>query len=332
MEWFCSCFNVSRGNVTVPEQLTSMIWPELDQYIGQFGRLDGQVMDLCASGFTNLLVALRNIILQDSVFLQKEFPNHPVWAHPVFQTEAYATFAREVNTIQSSSVSELSLSALVRQAVPELVEHLDLLAKAMADRDAEIKNLNARLQAQQQCHCEQTLKRLLGGATFRMQLPSDPAEAPSPHSDPNVAAVTEMSSTSTSSVTAATAVALPSTPSVATLVPASEQERDDTYRMSRDVKTVSMLWKEWTEGLNGGPAVRMLEERHGHRWRKGRRAEQQWFSSRKRIIDLIHSRAASLHASADVVVLDLEQRCQNKGWSVDKLSRELQKCANGWPF
>ncbi|OCK72698.1 hypothetical protein K432DRAFT_412001, partial [Lepidopterella palustris CBS 459.81] len=59
-----------------------------------------------------------------------------------------------------------------------------------------------------------------------------------------------------------------------------EQQQLPLYRMSRAVKTVDRLWREWTVGLRGGPSIRSLDARWGSRWRAGRRSEIQWYSLR----------------------------------------------------
>ncbi|OCK74130.1 hypothetical protein K432DRAFT_410118 [Lepidopterella palustris CBS 459.81] len=40
-----------------------------------------------------------------------------------------------------------------------------------------------------------------------------------------------------------------------------EQQQPPLYRISRAVKTVDRLWREWTVGLGGGPSIRMLDAR-----------------------------------------------------------------------
>ncbi|KAL1973715.1 hypothetical protein VTN31DRAFT_5275 [Thermomyces dupontii] len=40
------------------------------------------------------------------------------------------------------------------------------------------------------------------------------------------------------------------------------------YTMSREVKPVPDLWREWTEGLHGNPPVQVLESQHGSEWRR----------------------------------------------------------------
>ncbi|KAL0137735.1 hypothetical protein V8B55DRAFT_1137599, partial [Mucor lusitanicus] len=41
-----------------------------------------------------------------------------------------------------------------------------------------------------------------------------------------------------------------------------------TYLMSRGIVSLDDLWREWSQGLCGGPAVMDLEHRYGTRWRE----------------------------------------------------------------
>jgi hypothetical protein len=52
------CFEINRASVTSPEELLSMIWPELDALKDRFGPQAGQINDLAAMGLTNLLFYL----------------------------------------------------------------------------------------------------------------------------------------------------------------------------------------------------------------------------------------------------------------------------------
>ncbi len=72
------CFEIGRAAVTPPDTLLSMIWPELDAWKDRFGPQQGQINDLAAMGLTNLLFYLREVVLQDSVALRLQFPQHPV--------------------------------------------------------------------------------------------------------------------------------------------------------------------------------------------------------------------------------------------------------------
>jgi len=39
-----------------------------------------------------------------------------------------------------------------------------------------------------------------------------------------------------------------------------------TYQLSRTIQTVHDVWKEWTAGLDNGPAVEALEQSYGASW------------------------------------------------------------------
>jgi Transcriptional activator of glycolytic enzymes len=62
-----------------------------------------------------------------------------------------------------------------------------------------------------------------------------------------------------------------------------------SYKLSRQVRTVTDLWKEWTVGLAGQPSVERLDNDYGSSWRTG--AERQYYSSRKVIVDEVRRRA-----------------------------------------
>ena len=49
------CFEVYWASVALPDELLSMIWPQLDAWKDRFGPQEGQINDLAAMGLTNLL-------------------------------------------------------------------------------------------------------------------------------------------------------------------------------------------------------------------------------------------------------------------------------------
>src|SRR5277367_6806318 len=57
------CFEVHQASVAPPDELLSMIWPELDAWKDRFGPQADQINDLAAMGLTNLLFYLREVIL-----------------------------------------------------------------------------------------------------------------------------------------------------------------------------------------------------------------------------------------------------------------------------
>jgi hypothetical protein len=92
--------------------------------------------------------------------------------------------------------------------------------------------------------------------------------------------------------------------------------------MSRNVQTVGQLWREWTVGLTGQPAVQQLESTYGPRWRPQLK-ERTFFSRRKVIVDNIKKKAMS---GRDVgqVIKELEKKCSEREWSLSRLSAAIK--------
>ncbi len=96
------------------------------------------------------------------------------------------------------------------------------------------------------------------------------------------------------------------------------------YLLSRDVRTIPDLWKEWTIGLGYLPPIDELDRLHGSRWRTGN--EIQYYSTRKRIVDEIQRRAWSSATTEDykAVVRGMEEERAHSKASLDKVSKALR--------
>ena len=77
------------------------------------------------------------------------------------------------------------------------------------------------------------------------------------------------------------------------------------YRMSRGINTVTQTWGEWSEGINGEPAVKLLEQQHGAKWRSSP-AERKLFSRKKHFIDYIVKEAKDRNCEEPTVVQELD--------------------------
>ncbi|RKK80768.1 hypothetical protein BFJ71_g15816 [Fusarium oxysporum] len=87
------------------------------------------------------------------------------------------------------------------------------------------------------------------------------------------------------------------------------------------VFTVRDVWKEWEEGIAGQPAVRVLEETWGSRWRPGNRIRVQ-FCRRKVIWDELLARTASGKNEEEAVA---ELELLRAGRSLNRLIDELKQ-------
>lgn len=96
-------------------------------------------------------------------------------------------------------------------------------------------------------------------------------------------------------------------------------EQVPTYKLSRDIRTIPALWREWTTGLAGMPSVEELDRRYGCKWRP--RGEAQYYSTRKRIIDEIRRRAGAQDPALTVATMEVERAAAKA--SLDKVQKML---------
>lgn len=72
---------------------------------------------------------------------------------------------------------------------------------------------------------------------------------------------------------------------------ANTEEVMPEHFLSRSIVTVNELWNEWSEGLDGGPAIYRLEDKWGSRWRNATSTESSFFSRRNVIWNFIKEQA-----------------------------------------
>ena len=300
------CFEIRRASITPPETLLSLIWPDLGRWKGRFGPAPNQINDLAAMGLTNLLSYLREVILQDSVFLIKQFPDSSVWNHPVFQHEAYTQFAQEVSALVQEEGEKPSQLVLLAQAVPALADYLQSVD---ARNDTRITNLRADLQAELRGIREQASQLQLlfsTGLTFQLKTAATPGLLqlqPAPAAEDTSAC--SSSSSNGRSVT----------PGL---------EMPPRHRMCREVRTVRDLWREWTVGLRGQLAIAALDSRWGSRWRAGQQSEVQWYSLRLEIVKEIRRMAQARRISEEAAMHAVNLQQQQMGYSLDQLCKLLR--------
>jgi hypothetical protein len=91
--------------------------------------------------------------------------------------------------------------------------------------------------------------------------------------------------------------------------------------IQRVLRTVKELWREWKEGIAGGPAVEQLEKEYGHHWRTDAQ-QKTWFCRRKVILDEVLRLVDSSIPLADAIKkLDSDRGSR----SLNSFSDELRK-------
>jgi hypothetical protein len=98
-DYASNCF-VPRETVKPPPSLCRRVWPQLDRW--RAAHLDqpsgSEVVEpnLAAGGFLELLDKLCDVFLQDSVFIRRSHPHHPMFRDTLFAAAEYAAFATAV--------------------------------------------------------------------------------------------------------------------------------------------------------------------------------------------------------------------------------------------
>jgi hypothetical protein len=74
---------IPRETVKPARSLRQRVWPQLDRwrqaYLGLPGATEAVEPNLAAGGFLELLDKLRDVFLQDSVFVRRDHPDHPLF-------------------------------------------------------------------------------------------------------------------------------------------------------------------------------------------------------------------------------------------------------------
>ncbi|KAH7472031.1 hypothetical protein FOMA001_g13641 [Fusarium oxysporum f. sp. matthiolae] len=247
---------LARAAHEPPYVLQKQLWPWIEEWEPRFeararrqcwaeGGLDDD--DLAADGFLKLMRRLRIVLLQDLAVLQPRYPSLPFFAYAPFNGPEWDEFAVAVRSDAVGATEPLSL--LVQRALPELSGVLESTREAVLQNSQRLAiRLEARLEG-----IQDGLDALLQGkvpVTFTGHFGAGPAVSLAPAPAPSTAPTLNFNT----APAPAPEPPVPGMPVVAALA---------------KVFTVRDVWKEWEEGIAGQPAVRVLEETWGSRWRPG---------------------------------------------------------------
>ncbi|XP_044715192.1 centromere DNA-binding protein complex CBF3 subunit [Hirsutella rhossiliensis] len=228
---------------------------------GQIRRADlGVEQNMAAGAFLELLEWLREVLLQDAVFLRESYPDHPIFQDPVFSCPEFEAFASKVQdtctrdhedshtTVIQKRCRWLRRScahwmSLRRRPTPSPSAPAKVLQVNMR-RSRELINRGAALHERRSSEQQQGMVQAgQGQAQGRAH-----GEPPGPREPPS-------------------------------------------FKLPRSVKSVQELLRLWRQGWGEMPSVDSLERDWGARWRPS--AEKNYFSTRKIIVDEVRRRAQS---------------------------------------
>ncbi|KAI8340419.1 hypothetical protein BD560DRAFT_412367 [Blakeslea trispora] len=283
-------FFLSRNTVEPCQALQEKLFPLASVWLEKIhsGRAEQTV---AAEGFLRLLLTLRITFLQDSVYMQKAIPDHPIWRHSLFVDPLYLEFKR---LLEASAQTEASQEELLLQRVVPLIE----------------RQLANSLEVSQQQHEENrqlqmtVLNQIKDIATGRAPLqinidwptgsniPSTTVRSLASPSVPVSSVPVSSAPASSLSVSSVPASSVPASSVPASSVPASSitltssVQTGVTYRMS-NVCTITDLYREWTVGLGGNHSIECMNQNHPG-WYK---SQKSFYMRRNKIMKAIQAQA-----------------------------------------
>ncbi|KAF7125749.1 hypothetical protein CNMCM5793_002042 [Aspergillus hiratsukae] len=311
-----SSYYLPREAVCPPPALLNRVWPDLDRWqAAHLERADATERvepNLAAGGFLELLQRLRVVFLQDSVLWRMEFPGHPIFRDPLFETAEYKAFELDVRGAITTAVEEDPHSIAIQKAVPAVNDRLRTMTAVIQSGQITHSQALRSLEGLMVSRIEQLTDAIndFVGGTFTCQFVPRSQIVPPPVSG------------------AAFGPTAPIQLPVTALEKASQAPQ---YHMSRTIQTIPDLWQEWTVGLKGQPSIERLDDLYGSGWRSGpeKSAERQFYSRRKTLITEIRRLAAAEDSSFgdpyQKVVAQLEEQRIQAGASLSKVIDALKK-------
>jgi hypothetical protein len=311
-------YYLPRAAMEPPDSLMSKVFPELDGWLAEWGRTDGAIdRSQSCDQFLRVMTFLRKVLIQDSVELKEHFKDLPIWDDEFFEDREYIQFENcTKETIQNSvEPSEASLTRLAPQLINYQNTHFASIGAKLAGVEAkleEIQNKNTILSGM--------INRVIeGSVTLQFNLrDSDGASG-----NPAISSSSNPASLSTS----VRRNSVDHEPDLAfgENAPTLAQNSAPHYKMSRAIRTVNDLWREWKQGIGAFPSIEQLENNWGTRWRSDP-TESKFYNRRKTIIKEIQRLVSSSEQRTyDDAVKKLENIRVAKKLSLNGLQKEIAK-------
>ncbi|KAM4058368.1 transcriptional activator of glycolytic enzymes domain-containing protein [Hirsutella rhossiliensis] len=263
---------------------------------------------MAAGAFLELLEWLREVLLQDAVFLRESYPDHPIFQDPVFSCPEFEAFVSKVQDTCTRDHEDSHTTTF--GASYELCTKLDEFAQATytvtfspgqgaAGQHAEIAGAH---QQRRRAPRETVLRSEIG-----------PSQAGGPTYAP------------LSRAAAGNGASGPGQAPGKSAWRAAWAARTSELQAPRSVKSVQELLRLWRQGWGEMPSVDSLERDWGARWRPS--AEKNYFSTRKIIVDEVRRRDQSDGLTEDIVARQMDE--ERGPSSLDKLFKAIRKDRQG---
>ena len=241
-----------------------MIFPRIEETHTAVEDISISQQDVAMQCFLDLLNWFRIIILQDAVFLHKQFPSLNLWKQSPFNQPIFEQFSSKL--LHEASFGEDPKYIQIAKAMPKMAhlmqDHQQNILSTLLTYHQSSEGHRNEIQAQLSDYTD-ILKPVSlfmhhlsqGGVQMRTQITLDDAN-----------------------ITSTTPSQTPSNP--IGLLTASEFTHDPSedsviqYQLNANVTTISRLWEEYDQGIISTPgetrglSIRDLNDRFGVKWRR----------------------------------------------------------------
>jgi hypothetical protein len=332
-DWAGSYF-VPRAQVKPPIELMRKVYPDVDLWrtAHEDPERSGVEDNKAARMILELLEWLREVILQNTPYLQTEFPEHPIWQDPLFRHPAYATWSSDLLRTADATITDTYVET-IHKAVPAIGAKLHLLASTQSSYQASLLNQLDKVLANQrslELKFQQVFQRpwsmtltppLAQGYDFYGQAQAVTMGIPIQNPDAHPQGSYPRGSASPAILTHTHAIPARSLPQT----PPTINQSGPQLAFPRQLETVTALLRFWEHGHLNLPPGKVLESRWGAQWR--RNSDREYYSIRKAVIDEVYSRAQKQPGRhLDDVAKDMDkERGRISVYQVGKALRALKR-------
>ena len=301
---------VSRLDVTPPQEVLDMIFPELIEAevrltIAEAADPDARLVT--TNSFLKLLTYFKTVLAQDLALLKHYWDNsqemrpHPIFNHPMFESDIFRSWQETiVNAVGSlDNPAILFRAPLLEQAAPELMQAInDIKSQNVAIRN-DIRELKRARNDDARVIASIFSDNLIRTGLQLRQATSEDSNSPSGESAP-------LDDPPIRSAPPATTSQLRPRASGAASAVYNWVNGKRLIELNRDVQTVVSLYNEWTRGVeNRLPIQRQYESSEFTLGSSS--GERKFFFRRKKIIEFIEQLVPSHASDSQHAALLVEQ-------------------------
>ncbi|SAM09828.1 hypothetical protein [Absidia glauca] len=285
-------FYLARAALDPPAALCKKVFPKADEWYDRLAAHqrnpdNGDPIEstVAVDAFLKTIMVLRKTFLQDSVFMMRSQPNHPIWNHSLFSDPCYLEFKRALEQIEVQEHDPAH--TLLRQCVPMIEQRLNDMQEHLSNKIDAQRVTSATTS-------DYITQLVTGKATLSLNINNNDGSP---------------STLSTSS---------PPFQQQQQPQPQSSLQQPPSYRMSRGIRTVTDLYREWNDGLAGGYSIISLEQRWGVKWRQDDK-EKKFYNRRRSIIATIKKYAEEHNITMETAVNLAEENRSRRSKSLHYL-------------